>query len=717
MQSVYKNQVEIPENVLFLNKDQREGVVEEDDGDRNDFWDGYDSDQDPAYVNSETESDSDDETIRRIETKSIVKKGMLSRSLSGSEYVENNISAEEIDDLDNREPDEISENASSGETNAVLNAAEPTVNQQVPQVLKQYSRKLKKERTLKRHRGEEYVTAKGKVIRKRQKKDLGNCRLKCKEWLTEDVRNAIFEEYWTQGTHDKRVNFIAKCVTSAEVETRRKRKETSSKERNITYNYSFEINGQRRKCCKKCFQSTLDETDKFLQNALKNKSQSVTGIITADNRGRHIPANVTSEDRLKKVVEHINSFPKYESHYTRRVNDKQYLNTDLNLTKMYKLYLEITPNPVGRNIYEREFHKLNLKFKPPKTDRCHKCEVLKIEIDVTNDTEKKEQLKLSQAKHHNDADLAYRSKQLDKEKAKQDPSFACCTFDLQQCLPTPFVETSVSFYKRKYWTYNLTVHDCASGEASCFLWHESIALRGANEIASCLFKYLMNLPPEITDITLYSDTCSGQNKNCHVAAMFLTVMQLSTTLKQIDHKFMISGHSHMECDVDHSLIEKQKKKSGMKICHPQDWATLIRCTNKKRPFNVVELGTEDFYDFAALLRGPFLKKQKTIDGEVFKLQNCRWIRYTKKYGTIFFKNSLEDSESFKEINFARRGRPGVIELKKKYQGPVPIAEEKKKHLLELLPLLPEVYKNFYEELPTKNVSDNDPDLEDFVEDE
>lgn len=43
----------------------------------------------------------------------------------------------------------------------------------------------------------------------------------------------------------------------------------------------------------------------------------------------------------------------------------------------------------------------------------------------------------------------------------------------------------------------------------------------------------------------------------------------------------------MECDVDHSLIERQKKTSGMNIAHPHDWATLIRCTNKKKPFNVI----------------------------------------------------------------------------------------------------------------------------------
>lgn len=56
---------------------------------------------------------------------------------------------------------------------------------------------------------------------------------------------------------------------------------------------------------------------------------------------------------------------------------------------MYKLYCERTEQPVGRTIYETEFHKMNLAFKPPKTDVCHKCELFKMQLDVTIDEEEK----------------------------------------------------------------------------------------------------------------------------------------------------------------------------------------------------------------------------------------------------------------------------------------------------------------------------------------
>ena len=87
---------------------------------------------------------------------------------------------------------------------------------------------------------------------------------------------------------------------------------------------------------------------------------------------------------------------------------------------------------------------------------------------------------------------------------------------------------------------------------------------------------LLSMPDNVKHVILYSDTCGGQNKNSHVAAMFITLMQQKKSLEILDNKFMVSGHSHMECDVDHALIEKQKKKLGTDIFHPHDWYQLVR---------------------------------------------------------------------------------------------------------------------------------------------
>lgn len=92
------------------------------------------------------------------------------------------------------------------------------------------------------------------------------------------------------------------------------------------------------------------------------------------------------------------------------------------------------------------------------------------------------------------------------------------------------------------------------------MWHEAIAKRGGNEVASCLYEHLKALPVDVKNITFWSDSCFGQNKNSFVALMFAMFVSTVDNIETIDHKFLVPGHTHMECDVDHSVIERKKKE-------------------------------------------------------------------------------------------------------------------------------------------------------------
>lgn len=569
-------------------------------------------------------------------------------------------------------------------------------------------RSVRKKRTERKHRGEAYTTAKGKDIPERNMKSLKQCRMKCSEILDDVTRQVIFAEYWSLGSHDRRVQYISSLIETAPTKVSRKRKTDSMKCRDVTHLYHLEIQGERKNVCKSCFLNTLDEKEKFVRLALLNKLQHMSSVTETDKRGRHSPANKISEESREEVKRHINSFPSYESHYTRRNNDKKYLPCHLNLRLMYKLYCDISNKAVSRSVYEEEFHKMNLSFKERKTDTCHKCDLFKMKIQVCVDENEKDNLVKERELHHTAADLAYESKRVDKEEAINDASVKCFTFDLQQCLPTPDIQTSVAFYKRLYWTFNLTIHDCTTGEASCYLWHESVAKRGANEIASCLYKEIQNLPDSIRKVVMYSDTCGGQNKNSHLAAMFTYLMQENTALSEINHKFLVAGHTRMECDADHSLIEKQKKKTEAPVVHPHDWATLIRCASKK--FKVIEMEQADFYDFSELLKGPLVLRKKDVNGQPFFWRDCQWLLYTHNYGHIGFKNTLNTDEPFEYISLKRRGRTASGILKRAYNASVPISAEKKKDLMDLLPLIPPYFHDFYRNLKTCGESDEDPDL-------
>lgn len=96
---------------------------------------------------------------------------------------------------------------------------------------------------------------------------------------------------------------------------------------------------------------------------------------------------------------------------------------------------------------------------------------------------------------------------------------------------------------------------------------QTIAYRGANKIASCLYYQLLSLPDYITTVILHTDTCGSQSKNSHVASMFTYLLQVKPTITEIHHKFLVPGLTHMECDTDHSVIERRKNKSeSFEVC-------------------------------------------------------------------------------------------------------------------------------------------------------
>lgn len=97
-----------------------------------------------------------------------------------------------------------------------------------------------------------------------------------------------------------------------------------------------------------------------------------------------------------------------------------------------------------------------------------------------------------------------------------------------------------------------------NSQATCYDWDESKSNRGANEIGSNIFNYLLNLPSEITHVILYSDSCPGQNKNSIFLAMRMFLLQHSSSIQVLEHKFLVPGHTRMEYDSDHAQIEKKE---------------------------------------------------------------------------------------------------------------------------------------------------------------
>jgi len=109
----------------------------------------------------------------------------------------------------------------------------------------------------------------------------------------------------------------------------------------------------------------------FVRTALKKKTYG--GMVSLDKRGYHIPPNKISNDIRDGVKKHIESFPAIESHYSREKTVKKYLGNELNINKMYKLYVDNckehkvpTGNIAKHWLYSEIFNnEFNLAFKEP----------------------------------------------------------------------------------------------------------------------------------------------------------------------------------------------------------------------------------------------------------------------------------------------------------------------------------------------------------------
>ena len=104
-------------------------------------------------------------------------------------------------------------------------------------------------------------------------------------------------------------------------------------------------------------------------------------IVSPDCRGKNTPPNITSDDHRTFVKSHIESFPAVKSHYCQKNSHRKYLDSTLNLTKMYDLYkknrcTEENRHPVKIQIYRSIFNsEYNYGFHNPKKDVCKVCDL------------------------------------------------------------------------------------------------------------------------------------------------------------------------------------------------------------------------------------------------------------------------------------------------------------------------------------------------------
>lgn len=216
-----------------------------------------------------------------------------------------------------------------------------------------------------------------------------------------------------------------------------------------------------------------------------------------------------------------------------------------------------------------------MSFARLKVDTCRKCDMLNASIKSTQKGSAQQiEFEIQKRAH---LELVEKTKNDFKESleyaSNPENKAVMFTFDLQKALEMPVIQTSEVYYKRQLWLYNCGIYDEVKKTCYMYNWNESIASRGSQEIASCLFKHLIKfLPKDTQKIILWSDACSGQNRNIKMSLMLKKFLCMwdHTALTSIEQHFFVSGHSYNSCDRSFGLIEKQKRVTE-NIFIPDHW--------------------------------------------------------------------------------------------------------------------------------------------------
>lgn len=522
-----------------------------------------------------------------------------------------------------------------------------------------------------------HVSLRGKQKAARQLKPgcSAACKKNCHGKISEDARYKHFQQYWDLKDKSLQWLYVAKLVSVSKVDdSKRRRKPGDGDDPYKKNSYEYKLinqTGDTVIVCQKMFCDTFDISITVVKNAFKKNSP--------DKRGKHEKRRRISQALVESVKNHIKSFPMVESHYCRESTQRRYLDERLTVAKMHRLYV-MAHNPAHpdtasirqyRDIFNTHF---NLGFYKPKKDQCFTCNEwssLTAEEKLVDPVKGEEYLNHIQRKV-----ISREAKKKDKEESRQPGSKTrTMCFDLQKVCFLPKTEIGDLFYKSKLACYNFTIFDMTTRKGHCYVWDQTIAGRGADEMTSYIFHFVGKLAGEgVLIIIFWSDGCGAQNRN-----QFLYTMYYLACMKykiQIIHRYLEKGHTQMEADSVHARIETKIRHE--EVYTAKQWYGHIRTAKVKRPqYEVLEVTQENVLSFRALSEGFFNWGKVPVS-------KVREIKFdSSKPGLVTYKCDLNKEAIEFRILKAKPGRPVNWEThqpKQAYSGPIPMRDNLHKSL-------------------------------------
>ena len=206
-------------------------------------------------------------------------------------------------------------------------------------------------------------------------------RYQCFKNITLEERSVLIRDFNALADRNAQNSFLPGLITVGPVQRRRPRKSEAGARLN-DYSYMYKVRVMRNEkvteipICYTGFISVFGVTDRRL-STIKSPLCS-TGQPPIDKRGKH-----TDRGKRKLPQETYNamntlfiSLKGRKAHYSLKDSNKVYLSEDLNIKKLFGMFLEMFPKVVMsyENFRETFSTKFNISFGYPRSDTCSTCD-------------------------------------------------------------------------------------------------------------------------------------------------------------------------------------------------------------------------------------------------------------------------------------------------------------------------------------------------------
>lgn len=426
---------------------------------------------------------------------------------------------------------------------------------------------------------------------------------------TDDV-SSFHDKIYTYRTAADQNNFVFKYLIAQEVKQHRPRNKENPRPRTVTKYFIRQSSGRVLSVCNATFLSITGFSPKRVNKLARSNKES--GECPPERRGgaRTKPKDSST---TQSMIDFIKSLQCSESHYGRGKSTRGYLNPELSIKRLWRIWKQIQKQQNKSLASYSKFFKVfqtkfNLSFGSPKTDVCSFCDLTKSQIRSSKDLREKASLTTQYRLHK------LRAKKFYDLLKTTDANVIKVSFDMEQNQPLPKLRVSEVFYARQIWVYNLTfvlMQDTQDvTNTFVYTWTENQSGRGSNEVVSALKNFLgileetyKDVPEKSLTLKLFSDACCGQNKNQNVMGFLLYYIRTSRAFNIIEHCFPIRGHSYMPPDRVFGRFEKKFRKMET-ITEPDEYYKVFAS------FATVKVLGKDWvlYDYMDAAKRVLLKK-------------------------------------------------------------------------------------------------------------